>query len=133
MPKVLASSGTMGTILLPISGSLSKSVIILTIAMVVEIFRSPLDSSSFSKGLSLAIESGSDEVLLLGINPPNASLVFLRYCISGESSGGLTYGNFSISESGTGILNLSRKDFILSIDNFFTWWVVLSASLDPVP
>ena len=40
IPKVLASSGTIGTILSPISLSLSNSVIILTAAMVVETFLS---------------------------------------------------------------------------------------------
>ena len=38
----------------------------------------------------LGIDNFSDTVLLRCINPPNFSLVFVRYCISGESFGGLT-------------------------------------------
>ena len=90
MPKVLASSGTIGTTLSPILLSFNKSVIILTIAMVVEIFLSPLDWYNFSNIFLFGIFKISEDVLLLGINPPNAFLVFFKYWISGESSAGLT-------------------------------------------
>src|SRR5210317_2673780 len=90
IPNVLASSGTIGTILLPISLSFSKSVITLTAAIVVEIFLSSEPEYNLVNALLSGIGRISDFVLLLGIGPPNFALVFFRYCISGEFSGGLT-------------------------------------------
>ena len=90
MPKVLASSGTIGTILFPNSLSLRRSVITLTVAIVVEIFLSSDPSYNFVNIFSLGASSTLDLFLLLGIGPPRVCLVFFRYCISGESSGGLT-------------------------------------------
>ena len=79
MPNVLASSGTIGTILSPTSLSFKRPVITLTAAIVVEIFLSPEPSSNlaniFASGLGKVLETA----LLFGIDPPRASLVFLRY------------------------------------------------------
>ena len=74
----------------------------------------------FASGLGKILETA----LLFGIDPPRASLVFLRYWISGESSGGLTYGKSSISASETGILNLSLKDLILSINMDYKFYTI---------
>ena len=93
----------------------------MTAAIVVEIFLSPEPLSKLLKTVSFGLGRGFEIALRLGIDPPRAFLVFLRYCISGESSAGLTYGRSSISESLTGILNLSLKDLILSSESFFTW------------
>ena len=90
IPKVLASSGTIGTILSPIPLSFKRSVIILTLAMVVDNFLSPLPLLNLSKALLSASGKALKSSLLLGIGPPSFSLVFNKYWISGESFGGFT-------------------------------------------
>ena len=57
MPKVRASSGTIGTMFLPMFLSLSSTVRMRTKAMVVEISRSPVPSSMVSKASSGGIGS----------------------------------------------------------------------------
>ena len=133
IPNVRASSGTIGTTRSPKFLSLIKLLIALTQWVVVDTCLSPLPFKIELNILESANFRDSSCCLLLGINPPKFFLVFLRYCISGESSAGLTYGNCSISLSVTGISNLSLKLLIFSNDNFLTWWVVLSASREPTP
>ena len=66
MPKVRASSGTIGTMLLPICLSFSSAVRMRTKAMVVEISRSPEPSSSGLKVSSGGTASAGTFVLRLG-------------------------------------------------------------------
>ena len=120
IPNVLASSGTIGTTRSPILESFKRLVISLTVAIVVETFLSPMPFIKGSKFLLSGIFNFLILFLLLGIKPPRFSRVFFIYEISGEFSGGLTYGNDSISSSLTGMSKLSRKALILSNDNFFT-------------
>ncbi len=66
MPKVRASSGTIGTMFLPMFLSLSSAVSMRTNAIVVEISRSPMPSSSALKVSSGGICSGGTSVSRLG-------------------------------------------------------------------
>ena len=88
MPNVRASSGTIGTISLPISGCFISVFRTLTKAAVVEASR-PREPASASWNVS----SGGALIsigftLRAGSEPPMASMRAFRYCISGESSGG---------------------------------------------
>ena len=70
--------------------SFSRSVITFTAAIVVEIFLSPEPLSKPLKISDFGLGKGLERALLFGIDPPKAFLVFFKYCISGESSAGLT-------------------------------------------
>ena len=89
MPKVRDSSGTMGTIRLPMFGSFTSPVSSRTKAIVVEISRpSAVASSSGLNGSTLA---GSRLTLLrrrCGSGPPSFSRTSRRYFPSGESGAG---------------------------------------------
>ena len=90
MPKVRASSGTIGTTNLPMSGSRSSFDSSRTNTIVVEAARPsvPLANSSKISGFAGA---GSGVVLLLriGSEPPSAFRRSLRYETSGLLSSGL--------------------------------------------
>jgi len=66
MPKVRASSGTMGTTFLPIVLSFSNCVRMRTNAMVVEISRSPVPSSMALNAESSGMASGAAVIFLAG-------------------------------------------------------------------
>ena len=75
MPKVRASSGTMGTISSPISLSLSIFASILTKTIVVEALRPSVPfSNSVKQSCSVSVGSGSNVVMRRGTKPPS----FLR-------------------------------------------------------
>ncbi len=63
MPKVRASSGTMGTMCLPMFLSFTKVVSMRTSAMVVEISRSPVPSSSALNASSGGTSRGGEDEL----------------------------------------------------------------------
>ncbi len=73
MPKVRASSGTIGTMRLPMLLSRVSAVRMRTNAMVVEISRSPVPSSCAPKAESGGTASGSHSVRRAGKEPPSAS------------------------------------------------------------
>ena len=52
---------------------------ILTVAIVVDIFLSSVPSYNFKNALSSGKTKASDTLRLLGMGPPRASLVFFRY------------------------------------------------------
>ena len=66
MPKVRASSGTIGTMCLPMFLSLSSAVRMRTNAIVVEISRSPVPSSSGANASSGGTASGGALGVALG-------------------------------------------------------------------
>ncbi len=66
MPKVRASSGTIGTMFLPMFLSFSSVVRIRTNAIVVEISRSPLPSSNALKAARSGTTSGAASVRRTG-------------------------------------------------------------------
>ncbi len=66
MPKVRASSGTIGTMCLPMFLSLTRAVSMRTSAMVVEISRSAVPSSSALKASSGGTTSGGAAELRAG-------------------------------------------------------------------
>ena len=72
MPKVRASSGTMGTTSLPISLSRLSVAMIRTIAMVVENSRFPPPSSWLSNAESAGTGRGSVRLRRCGRGPPSA-------------------------------------------------------------
>ena len=89
IPKVRASSGTIGTTNLPISLSRTKVDKIRTKAIVVEISRSPLDTNIFSKADSGGIVSSLPLRRRAGTEPPIAARRSAMYSISGVSAAGL--------------------------------------------
>ena len=89
MPKVRASSGTMGTTRLPMFLSLISVESMRTNAMVVDIPRLSVPLRMFSNALRSGTSSGAALRRLTRNGPPMASVRCLRYCISGLPSGGL--------------------------------------------
>ncbi len=88
IPKVRASSGTIGTMRGPSSLSLTSCEMIRTKAMVVEISRSPEPSS-----MALRVSSGGTGTWKLfsrrtGITPPSAARREARYLASALPSSG---------------------------------------------
>jgi len=71
MPKVRASSGTIGTMFLPMFLSLSSTPRMRTNAMVVEISRSPVPSRMDWNASSAGIASGATIGLRAGRKPPS--------------------------------------------------------------
>ena len=84
IPKVLASSGIIGTTCLPIDLSFVIMVRSLTYAIVVETSLSPVPFKSSSKIEISGIFSFLDLSTLVGTGPPKASLCFLMYLYSLE-------------------------------------------------
>ena len=89
MPKVRASSGTIGTTNLPISLSRKMVDKIRTNAMVVDISRSPVATSMFSKVVNAGVLSSLPLRRRCGTKPPIAWRRAAIYCISALSSAGL--------------------------------------------
>ena len=89
IPKVRASSGTIGTTNLPICLSRTKVERIRTNAMVVEISRSPVETNIFSNADNGGIVSSLPLRLRAGTEPPIAARRVAIYSISGESAAGL--------------------------------------------
>ena len=89
IPKVRASSGTIGTTYLPSSLSRTSVDRILTNAIVVEISRSPVAVNIFSKVESGGVLRALPLRLRCGTKPPSASRLSIMYLISGESDAGL--------------------------------------------
>jgi len=87
IPKVRASSGTIGTTYLPSFLSRVRIVRILTNAIVVDISRSPEPFSKGSRISILGIESGAAVVLRTGRCPPNSLRREFIYCNSSLSAG----------------------------------------------
>ena len=88
MPKVRASSATMGTTRGPMFLSRKSEVRIRTKAMVVDSSRSPLLLSCVSNADSGGAGSGSALRRRRGSPPPNSWRRCLSHLISGLSSGG---------------------------------------------
>ena len=82
MPKVLASSGIIGTIFFPIDLSFVNKVKSLTYAIVVDIFLSPAPSKSSLKMEMLGIFILGPFGSLSGTNPPNFFRLSNKYFIS---------------------------------------------------
>src|SRR5436190_23349931 len=89
IPKVRASSGTIGTRSLVSSFSLSRPLRIPTKAAVVEAGRPPEPSVDSLKDSIGGVAIDQVPVLRDGMGPPIASRRDIRYCISGDSAGGL--------------------------------------------
>ncbi len=87
MPKVRASSGTIGTTCLPTALSLSSLARTRTKTIVVETSRSEPVSNSFQKPAS-GSGSASLRALRLGSGPPSARRRSRRYCTSSLVSPG---------------------------------------------
>ena len=82
MPKVLASSGIIGTTFFPISLSFVNMVNSRTYAMVVEISLSPDPFKSSSNMVIFGILILGPLVFLSGTNPPSFFRWFNKYCAS---------------------------------------------------
>ena len=78
MPKVRASSGTIGTMFLPMVLSLSSTVSRRTNAMVVEISRSPVPSRIEANASSGGMASAGAVRRRCGRNPPRAARFSFR-------------------------------------------------------
>ena len=134
IPKVRASSGTIGTTCLPIFLSLARVESMRTKAMVVESSRLPLPLVRASKASRPGISSGSSSCLRSGRYPPNSLRRSWRYLSSSLSFSGQINGISSISASETGILKRSRKRRICSSPIFFWEWVAFCPSpASPIP
>ena len=88
MPKVRASSGTIGTTRSPMSSSRSSWPSMRTVTMVVDASRSPEPSSSDLKRSSGGVLIAGQFTRRSGRNPPSARRRESRYCISSLSSAG---------------------------------------------
>ena len=88
MPNVRASSGTMGTIFLPISLSLRSWVSIWTNTMVVETSRSTPSKKRPQTSFPSGMASGSLRTRRAGTGPPRTRRRSRMYWISGLLSGG---------------------------------------------
>ena len=130
MPKVRASSGTIGTTRWPSSLSRISAVSMRTNACVVEISR----PSAVGSSTALNADSSGTSQLLVGVAPALRQVAAerrrrsCRYCISGESSAGRKNGSSSSLSSGIGMLKRSRNSRIASTSSFFSWWVGFFAS-----
>ncbi len=109
MPKVRDSSGTIGTMCLPIALSRNRVCRICTNAMVVDISRS---SVLFRKRSNVdSGGTGRDSALRRreGRYPPSSMRLAFMYSASGEPGAKFTKGTSSSLSSGTGIWNRSRR------------------------
>jgi hypothetical protein len=111
IPKVRASSGTIGTMFLPMFLSFSSTVRMRTKAMVVEISRSPVPSSTALERLQRRNRQRRRRSLRrLGRKPPNTVAPLAQItCASSESSSGFRTAACAMSSSATGMLKRSRK------------------------
>ena len=97
MPKVRYSSGAIGTIRLPISGSFIQSLRSRTRAMVVAMAFLPEPCLSSSYISSPGSFSGAARTTRLGIEPPRALRRSIMYSISGASLPGWKNGAAPVS------------------------------------
>jgi hypothetical protein len=89
MPKVRASSGTIGTMFLPMFLSFSSAVRMRTNAIVVEISRSPVPSSIAPNAERSGTASGGAVRTRVGSEPPSEMRRSRMYFASSLSSAGL--------------------------------------------
>ena len=122
MPKVRASSGTIGTMCLPMFLSLSSAVRMRTKAMVVEISRSPVPSSIDSKASSGGTASWRRVRRARAADSRRAPRAARADSASPRCPRAAcgTAGS-SMSSSGTGMLKRSRNSRSASSSSFFCW------------
>ena len=109
IPNVRASSGTIGTMYLPMALSRNMVDKIRTNAMVVDISRSPVLTNIFSKVDNGGITNSLPLRRRAGTEPPMAARRSAMYSISGESGAGLYSDKCSTWLSVNGKLKRSRK------------------------
>ena len=131
MPKVRASSGMIGTIRGPISGSLNRSLSSRTKAIVVATSCLPEPRRTTSYTGSPGSTSAFAALRRSGTEPPSACRRSAGSAATSESGPGWKYGGSlaSIWSSGIGICSRSRKATLRSSRvSFFIWWVALRPS-----
>ena len=128
MPNVRASSGMIGTIRLPTSGSRMRLRSRRVNTIVVETAVVLPDANSLSTAALGLAAAAATRTTRRGSGPPSSLRRSWRYCTSSESGPGWKYGASLSWSSGIGSSRRSRKTLSSVSLSFFAWWVMLRAS-----